>query len=130
MRDNGIIAREDYAPGKQELGRRGEQIAADYLAARRMRILDRNWRSTHGELDLVVQDATHVVAVEVKTRSGTGYGSPLQAITPQKAARIRRTLFDWVREHKMRGAALRMDVIGIVIRAGEPPKLDYLRGIQ
>ncbi|MBK0421026.1 YraN family protein [Leucobacter sp. CSA2] len=130
MRDNGIIAREDYAPGKQELGRRGEQIAADYLAARGMRILDRNWRSTHGELDLVVQDATHVIAVEVKTRSGTGYGSPLQAITPQKAARIRRTLFDWVREHKMRGAALRMDVIGIVIRAGEPPKLDYLRGIQ
>lgn len=130
MRDNGTVVRPGEAQGNQMLGRRGEQIAAEYLAARGMRILDRNWRSAHGEIDLVVQDATHVVAVEVKTRSGTGYGSPLQAITPQKAARIRRTLFDWAREHKMRGAALRMDVIGIVLRSGEPPRLDYLRGIQ
>ena len=112
------------------LGARGERIAAEYLESRGIRILDRNWRSDHGELDLIARDGPYLVAVEVKTRSGTGYGSPLQAITMRKASRLRRILFDWVRAHEeSRGTELRVDAIGIVLFPGELPRIDHLQGI-
>ena len=114
----------------REIGARGEEIAAGYLAGRGYVILDRNWRSSHGELDLVVRDGSELVAVEVKTRSGTGYGSPLEAITARKAARLRRILLDWVRDHHHGRASLRVDAIGIVMRPRETPRIDHLQGIS
>lgn len=115
--------------GRRTLGARGERIAAEYLESRGFRILDRNWRSGHGELDLIARDGHQIVAVEVKTRSGTGYGTPLQAITMRKAARLRRILLDWVRCHERRGATLRVDAVGIVLRQGRAPRIDHLQGI-
>ena len=111
------------------LGERGERIAAEYLESRGLRILDRNWRSGHGELDLVARDGAQIVAVEVKTRSGTGTGSPLQAITMRKASRLRRILFDWVRSHGARGSELRVDAVAIILRPGAAPRIDHLQGI-
>lgn len=119
---------------RQALGARGETLAAAYLEARGFRILDRNWRCRYGELDLVARDdgsnGRAIVAVEVKTRSGTGYGAPLEAVTARKAARLRRLLLSWLREHDERAPALRVDAIGIVLRAGADPRIDHLRGIS
>jgi putative endonuclease len=83
------------------LGVQGEALAAEYLESLGWQILDRNWRDgRRGELDLVVRDRDVVIAVEVKTRSGTGYGTPFEAITSLKASRLRRLLLGWVREHR------------------------------
>ncbi|MBL3698257.1 YraN family protein [Leucobacter luti] len=112
------------------LGARGEAIAADYLAKRGCRVLARNWHSAYGELDLVVCDGDTLVAVEVKTRAGAGYGDPLTAITARKVARLRRLLFEWSRTNRARGARLRIDAIGITIRPGQEPLLDHLRGVS
>ena len=117
-------------PRNRTLGAQGEAIAGDYLEGLGCRILDRNWRNRYGELDLVVADRSVVVAVEVKTRSGTGYGSPLEAVTARKAARLRRLLLDWVRAHARSASGLRVDVIGIVLRSGVAPQIDHLRGIS
>lgn len=116
-------------PHNQELGARGESLAAAYLEERGYRILDRNWRNRHGELDLIARDRDTLVAVEVKTRSGLGYGPPLAAITARKASRIRRLLLDWIRDHEAHAPKLRVDAIGITMRERESPRIDHLRGI-
>lgn len=112
------------------LGMQGEQLAADYLAELGYQILERNWRSTGGELDIIAVDGDTIVAVEVKTRSGTGYGAPLEAITRQKAQRLRRLLLSWVRAEQPRWREMRIDAIGIVLRPGERPRIDHLEGIS
>lgn len=113
------------------LGARGEELAVEYLQGIGCRLLDRNWRSgRRGELDLVVREGGAVVAVEVKTRSGLGYGTPLEAVTAQKIERLRHLLHTWVREHRTRYAALRVDAIGIVLRPQEEPLIDHVRGIS
>ncbi|MCW2288123.1 putative endonuclease [Leucobacter luti] len=112
------------------LGARGEAVAADFLATLGYRILDRNWHSRYGELDLVVRDGDALVAVEVKTRGGEKFGDPLTAITARKVGRLRRLLFEWVRTHQERSKELRIDAVGITILPGQQPQVDHLRGIS
>lgn len=118
------------ASPRRSLGAHGEDLAADYLRGCGLSVLARNWRSGRsGELDLVVRDGACIVAVEVKTRSGTGYGSPFDAITLRKAERLRRLLYAWVREARPACDQLRIDAVGITILPGEAPRIEHLRGI-
>ena len=73
---------------RQKIGRMGEGMAADYLIARGLLILDKNVRTPYGEIDLVAGDGEEVVFVEVKTRTNLAYGYPETAITPQKFQHI------------------------------------------
>lgn len=115
----------------QQLGALGETIAAQYLEAQGYRVLTRNWRDgARGEIDIVALDERTVVAVEVKTRNGSGYGHPLEAITAAKAARLRRLLSAWARETQPNAEALRVDAIGIMMRPGRSPRIDHVRGIR
>lgn len=122
---------------KDELGRRGEQMAAEHLTALGWRIIDRNWRCAQGELDIVADDAGTTVVVEVKTRSSLAYGHPLDAVTPRKLARLRRLAGAWcsAQEAGAVGAghrALRIDVIGVVLSngpGGAMVALDHLRQV-
>ena len=123
-------AHPDRVPHNQALGARGETIAAAYLEGLGYRILERNWRTRSGELDLIARDGETLVAVEVKTRSGTGYGNPLEAITALKMHRLRRLLLEWVREAGARGTRLRVDAVGITVRPDGRPRIDHLRGIS
>jgi putative endonuclease len=100
---------------KDVLGRRGEAAAVRYLTRRLgWTILDRNWRCRDGELDLVAYDGYRHIACEVKTRSSLAYGTPAEAITTVKAARLRRLAGRWADEHGVRAASIRIDVIGLV----------------
>ena len=113
----------------QALGRYGEQLAEQHLVAAGMQVLDRNWRCREGELDLVVRepDGT-VVFVEVKTRSGTGFGAPAEAVGARKAAKVRQVACRWLAERRPPGAGdLRFDVIAIVRRRGYAPVLTHFK---
>ena len=113
------------------LGAHGETLAADYLHTQGFRLLARNWRCKHGELDLIMWDGDTLVAVEVKTRSGLGYGSPLEAITAAKASRLKRLLVAWVSGSDTHPVKLRIDAVGIVLgHASSTPRIDHLRGIS
>ncbi|WP_461637485.1 YraN family protein [Leucobacter sp. BZR 635] len=114
----------------QTLGARGEQLAAQHLLSHGFLLLARNWRCAYGELDLLMREDGTFVAVEVKTRSGTGFGSPLEAITARKAARLRRLLLEWARQTGHRGARLRVDAVGVLLRPGSAaPHFEHLRAI-
>ncbi|GAA2092157.1 YraN family protein [Actinomadura alba] len=100
---------------KDALGRRGERAAARYVTTRLgWTILDRNWRCPDGELDLVAFDGLLHVVCEVKTRSGLGYGAPIEAITTVKAARLRRLAGRWAEQHGVSAHRIRIDAIGLV----------------
>lgn len=75
----------------RQTGRRYESVAADYLVEQGYRILERNFYSRQGEIDLVARDGRYLVFVEVKYRSGTANGSPAEAVGPLKQRRIRGT---------------------------------------
>ena len=81
-----------------------------------------------GELDLVLRQGSTLIACEVKTRSGTGFGDPLDAITPAKQARLRRLLATWATEHGGGADVLRVDSVGIVWPEHERPLLRHVVG--
>ena len=114
---------------KDELGRRGEQLAAEYLERAGLRILDRNWRCETGELDIVALDQRVLVVCEVKTRSGVRYGSPLEAVSHGKRARLRRLAAAWLAAHGLRFDDVRIDVIGLIRDGGGEFTLEHVRGV-
>jgi putative endonuclease len=110
---------------KDVLGRRGEDLAARYLEQQGLVILSRNWRCRHGELDVVATDSRRLVVCEVKTRSGTRYGVPADAVDGRKAARIRRVARAWLAAHQVRWCEVRFDVLAVVARPGEPVTVQH-----
>ena len=114
---------------KDELGRTGEQVAAEYLERAGLRILDRNWRSTNGELDIVAAERRVLVVCEVKTRSGTGFGTPLEAITRHKQARLRRLAALWLVAHGVLFDEVRIDAIGVLRDSGGEFQIEHVRGV-
>jgi len=69
-------------------GQRGEEIACALLRSRGYAIVERNWRSAFGEVDIIARDGETLVFVEVKSRAGPGFGGPEAALTPWKRKRI------------------------------------------
>ncbi len=114
---------------KDTLGRRGEQVAADYLVGTGMAIIDRNWRCALGEIDLVMRDGGETVFVEVKTRAGLGYGHPLEAITAAKLARLRRLAGAWCEAHPGAAASIRIDAVAVVAPRGGGVTVEHLRRV-
>lgn len=117
---------------RASLGRRGEDTAAAYLTELGYLLLDRNWRcGKEGELDIVAlsPDRECVVVVEVKTRRSVAYGSPLEAVTWSKALRLRRLAGAWCQAHEPQAARVRIDVIGVLVRAGRPPQITHVEAV-
>lgn len=116
------------------VGRAGEEQAAAYCESLGWTVVERNWRCPLGELDLVclepVADGLPTgVAVEVKTRTGTGFGEPLEAITAAKLARLRRLAAEWAAQHRGQVAGVRLDGIGILKCPGWAPLVTHVRGM-
>lgn len=109
-----------------ELGSRGEHIAAVYLTDAGLRVLDRNWRCREGELDIVARDGDALVFCEVKTRRGTGFGHPAEAVTPQKQRRLRLLAQRWLAAHDEHAPDLRFDVVGVLVPPTGLPKVTHL----
>ena len=114
-----------------QLGAMGEALAVDHLTRMGLRILGRNWRCRYGELDVIACDeATRtVVFVEVKTRTGDGYGGLPHAVTPRKVLRLRQLAGLWLAGQDERWAALRLDVIGVRVGRRRTPEITHLQGI-
>ncbi|GAB3322505.1 YraN family protein [Geodermatophilus aquaeductus] len=111
-----------------ELGSRGETIAAVYLTDAGLSVLDRNWRCRDGELDIVAREGTAIVFCEVKTRRATGFGHPVEAVTPVKQRRLRLLAQRWLAAHDEHAPDLRFDVVGVLVRPAAPALVTHLRG--
>jgi putative endonuclease len=111
---------------RRALGDFGERLAARHLEKQGLTLLDRNWRCPEGEIDIVARDGSTLVVCEVKTRSSTRYGTPLEAITMQKARRLHRLGVCWARAHELGYVDLRVDVVTVLL--GKRPAIEHLVG--
>ena len=114
---------------KDELGRWGEHIAADFLVTEGYEIVDRGWRCARGEIDLIVRRGGCTAFVEVKTRRSLRYGHPLEAITPAKFSRLRVLAGEWCRSTGHGAGNIRIDGIGIVGDGQRIDSLDHRVGV-
>ncbi len=119
---------------KDAVGRYGEQLAADHLEAAGLVILERNWRCREGELDIVAREGGELVFVEVKTRSSLAFGSPAEAVSPAKSARIRQLALRYLMARREAGddaawAALRFDVVAVLRSSATGPEVVHMKGV-
>jgi putative endonuclease len=117
------------AERRRALGVYGEAYAARHLVEQGMTVVDRNWRCSAGEIDLVLRDGGVLVVCEVKTRSSTAFGSPLEGVTARKAARLRRLAARWLAEHSVHPDEVRIDLVGVLLCGGGSPRVDHVRGV-
>ena len=96
---------------RHERGKRGEDAAARLLEGKGMRILDRNWRYGHLELDLVCRDGQTIVFVEVRTRAANAMVSPLESLTSSKLQKFLRASRAWLADHNAWEQSCRLDLV-------------------
>ena len=114
---------------KDALGRWGEELAARYLSEHGYEVIDRNWRCSQGEIDIVARAEFGTAFIEVKTRSSLAFGHPFEAITDAKLARLHGLAIAWCVAHPGRHGPVRVDVVGIVAEPGSPPVIELMQGV-
>ena len=116
---------------RRALGDFGERLAARRLSDEGYVLLDRNWRCSDGEIDIVARDGASLVVCEVKTRSSDAFGTPLEAITEVKARRLARLARRWIEAHPdvRSTGSVRIDVVTVVRRRRGPAQVEHLRGV-
>ena len=113
----------------QALGAYGELLAARFLTAQGLVLLDHNWRSPEGEIDLVLRDGRTLVICEVKTRSSNDYGTPHEAIDRRKVDRMRRLASCWLRAHSVHPDDIRLDLVAVIVPRDGDPEIDHVIGL-
>jgi len=96
-----------------DLGKKGEQLAIDYLIKKGYTILDKNWRFQKAEVDIIAKKKETLAVVEVKTRSGTDYGNPQDFVNPKKIKLLVSAIDEYVVSKKL-DVDVRFDIIAIV----------------
>ncbi len=114
---------------RNELGIRGETAAALFLERVGMEVVERNWESRYGEVDIIALDEDELVFVEVKTRTSDMKGLPEDAVNQEKQKRYFKLATEYVAAHKEFGKhSLRFDVIGITTLDESHAQLRHHRG--
>jgi putative endonuclease len=114
---------------RQGLGAYGETLAARHLTRSGMVLLDRNYSTTTGEVDLLLRDGDVLVACEVKTRTSDAAGLPHEAVDSDKLARVRRVAEEWVAAHAADPRDLRVDLVAVTRPLKGPSVVEHVRGI-
>ncbi len=114
---------------KDTVGRYGEDVAARHLSEQGYVVLQRNWRCELGEIDIVARDGDCLVVCEVKTRRSDTFGSPLEAVTPRKVARLRQLAARWVAESGLHPPLIRIDVVAVRRPLTGPAQVEHVRAV-
>ena len=102
--------------GRIRTGKQGEDLAAAHLAENGYRILERNYRSVFGEIDIVAEEGDTLVFVEVKSRRSEAYGDPQLAVGPKKQRKISRVAMSYLSEKGWNRRPARFDIVAVKLR--------------
>lgn len=109
-----VLEKENKQMGKISLGEYGEDFTCRFLKTKRYKIIERNYRSLWGEIDIIARDKEDLVFIEVKTRSSDRFGPPESSVTRTKQNRIRRIAEAYIKTSKHRNLCFRFDVVSIL----------------
>lgn len=112
----------------QALGEYGERVAARFLTDAGLVVLERNWHSTNGEIDIIARDGDVLVLCEVKTRRGTAFGTPAEAVGPHKMGRLRRLAAEWLAQTRARPREVRFDVVEVIAPRRGRRRVAHIKG--
>jgi putative endonuclease len=104
---------------QQQFGKKSERLAAEYLRRKGYRIIETNYRSPMGEIDIIAKEKGTLVFVEVKARRSSRFGSPKGAVTPAKQRKISMAALDYLKRFGQDDTRARFDVVAIDIKAGK-----------
>ena len=107
---------------RQGLGRTGERLAAEALTRSGYCIMEQNYRCRHGEIDLIAEEGSDLVFVEVKTRRGAAYGLPEEAVTARKRQKLRDVASYYLDAHHCSERSWRIDVVAVQLSGGGKPE--------
>jgi putative endonuclease len=117
---------------KDEVGRAGEDRAAEYLREQGWTLVARNWRCASGEIDVIAEDGRDLVIVEVKTRRGELFGHPFEAVDTRKRMRLWRLAMAWIAVHpdQAQGRRLRIDAVSVLGPDPRTATIEHLRDLR
>lgn len=113
---------------KDALGAHGEDLAAAHLIEAGLQVLDRNWRCSDGELDIVAREGNTLVFCEVKTRRTSSFGDPAEAVSWRKVRKLRQLAALWLSDHDEHAREVRFDVVAVLAGPG-PATVRHLRAV-
>jgi len=105
---------------RKQTGQQGEDIAASYFVEKGYKIIERNWRCSVGELDIIMEGDDILIFVEVRTRRSQRFGTPEESITPAKQARLVELAHTFLQETKTQDRSWRIDVAAVELGRGLP----------
>jgi putative endonuclease len=111
---------------RQQRGKQGERIAADYLRRQGYRIQHQNYRCGRGEIDIIAWDGSTLVFVEVKTKGQSAFGAPQAMVGRRKQQTIAYVAMTYIQQYQVRNAALRFDVVAITLPSGGMPEVTHV----
>ena len=103
-----------------KLGRKGEEEAVKFIKKQGYRILQTNFKTKSGEIDIIAEDKKVVAFIEVKTRATGEYGSPLEAVNYHKRKKIALVANQFLTRHKVENRECRFDIVAILARSDDP----------
>ena len=113
------------------LGHLGEELAVEALAAAGYQILEHNWKTTAGQVDIIAYQRQQLVAIEVKTRFGTGFGDPLDSVTEIQLRRIQHGLLHYKQAvyPKFAHTPIRIDIVGVIVDSNGEVTAELLQDV-
>ncbi len=114
---------------RRQFGNRGEDLAAAFFESRGFRIVQRNWTSRVGEIDVICEKGNVTHFVEVKTRRTLEYGNPEEAVTPTKLRHLRYAVESYLRSVSTPPRDYQIDVLAITAIPGKKPEFHYIEGV-
>lgn len=114
---------------KDNIGFEGENIACNYLESEGYEILDRNFTCNSGEIDIIAKDKDELVFIEVKTRTNSKYGNPIDAVDLNKMNHILKSAKFFVYKNNLENEFIRFDIIEVYMKKGET-KINQIKNIM
>jgi putative endonuclease len=111
---------------KQRLGKKGEALAEEYLRRKGFKILKRNYRYGHKEIDIIAREDDTIVFIEVKAGRSKDFGAPQERVNLKKQRNLTETAFHFIQQEKVTGCDFRFDVLAIDYRGGKE-EVDHIR---
>jgi len=108
---------------RQKLGKTGEDLAVRELTSRGYAILDRRYRTRHGEIDIVCDDHGTIVFVEVRAKASPEFGPAAESVTARKQRKVTAMAVDYLARHRITNRPCRFDVVAIDDARGEAPEI-------